>query len=1062
MRSSGPCLVAGALVFALSAPLAHMAQECTEHTYRAVYGDVVDYRMSPDGLRAVYLADQDRDEVFELYSLLVDGSQAAVRLNAQLVLGGDVGSFSISPDGTRVVYAADQELDQVTELFSVPIDGSSAPVKLDTGPEPNGLALSWQFSPDGIRVVFHEQDLGGVARIYSVPSGGGQPLELNGPLAPGASTFSFQISADSTRVVFIGDLDTEGVTELYSAPVDGQGPRVKLNQPLWYVDASNHGNVAEFAIAPDASRVVFRANPETDELLLVIWELFSAPIDGSQAPVELSADRRLAAGLAFTNAGDHVLYRAREAQVFSSELYVAPVDGNQAPVLVSGALQASGQVEPGYQVSPDDSRVVYRADAETDQVFELYSVSLDGSRDAVKLNGPLPAAADVQTDHRISPDGSRVVYRADQDTAQVFELFSAPIAGGSAAVRLNGQLQPNGDVERAIVFSPDGATVYYTAPEATQDYTLHAVPADGSSSSTELAGGMLVSAPSLRLTPGGDRLLFTGILDTEDINLVVELFRLPLQPPGDPAKLNPTLALGPLDGDILQHELLPDSSGVVYLARENQAVSLYRKRFEADPCPVRLAGSPLELFQGFVVSPEGSWVAMRARASSSLQPALYTVSLDAGAAPLLVSLPVPSFAAIVEFRISADGSRVVYRGDLEEDNRFELYSVPTDGSEPPVKLNGVLVAGGDVEPGFALVPDGSRVLFRVDANVNNVTRLFSATVDGSLPAVELDGPLPAGAQVQADFVISVDSSRVAFRAHRPSMASFFDLYTAPLDGSVPAVNLTGWLGSGGTVDVFFRFDPQADQILYRAAQDSFTSIELWLQPADGSSGALRLNGPLVNNGHVGFFAQSPDLSSVVYEADAFQDGRRELFRVPIDGSGNPVTLNDPFGPFGGVNLLEITPDGERVLFLQDQQDQELGTRLALWSVLLDRSQSPIQLSASGSFQAVDFARVAADSGYAVYRGDEDVDDVREVFSAPVDGSTAAVQLNRPLVANGGVELPIRITADGARVLFIADLVEDEVYELFVTNTDGSGGSDLIHTPLAPRKASRRQAPTITD
>ncbi len=49
---------------------------------------------------------------------------------------------------------------------------------------------------------------------------------------------------------------------------------------------------------------------------------------------------------------------------------------------------------------------------------------------ATKLNMPLPAGGSV-VEFRITPDGSRVVYRADQDVDNVFELYSVPVQGGS-------------------------------------------------------------------------------------------------------------------------------------------------------------------------------------------------------------------------------------------------------------------------------------------------------------------------------------------------------------------------------------------------------------------------------------------------------------------------------------------------------------------------------------------------------------------------------------------------------------------------------------------------------
>ena len=76
-----------------------------------------------------------------------------------------------------------------------------------------------------------------------------------------------------------------------------------------------------------------------------------------------------------------------------------------------------------FQISPDSSRVIYYADQETANVFELYSVSLGGPAGAgIKLNGPLVTDRNV-FEYQTSPDSGRTVYIADQDTAGVMELF---------------------------------------------------------------------------------------------------------------------------------------------------------------------------------------------------------------------------------------------------------------------------------------------------------------------------------------------------------------------------------------------------------------------------------------------------------------------------------------------------------------------------------------------------------------------------------------------------------------------------------------------------------------
>jgi hypothetical protein len=61
----------------------------------------------------------------------------------------------------------------------------------------------------------------------------------------------------------------------------------------------------------------------------------------------------------------------------------------------------------------------------------------------LKLNDVLATVGDVQPDFQVSSDGSWVVFRADREADQVFDLYSAPIAGGMA-VKLNGGLVTGG------------------------------------------------------------------------------------------------------------------------------------------------------------------------------------------------------------------------------------------------------------------------------------------------------------------------------------------------------------------------------------------------------------------------------------------------------------------------------------------------------------------------------------------------------------------------------------------------------------------------------------------
>src|SRR5262245_4975896 len=66
---------------------------------RPIGGDVLSCQVNADGSRVVYLADQERDDVFELFS--VKPGATPLRLSSSLPEGTRVDSFRLTPDGRR-------------------------------------------------------------------------------------------------------------------------------------------------------------------------------------------------------------------------------------------------------------------------------------------------------------------------------------------------------------------------------------------------------------------------------------------------------------------------------------------------------------------------------------------------------------------------------------------------------------------------------------------------------------------------------------------------------------------------------------------------------------------------------------------------------------------------------------------------------------------------------------------------------------------------------------------------------------------------------------------------
>jgi Tol biopolymer transport system component len=498
------------------------------------FGEVRAFKVSPDGRYVVYLADQDTDQVFELYSVSSNGG-SPIRLNPLLPHGKEVYGFLISPDSSRVVYRADQDTNDVLELYSVPIGGPAASgIKLNGVLTEGGAVSNYEISPDSSRVVYRaDQDTNDVIELYSVPIGGppASGIKLNSVLTAGRSVFSFQISRDSSRVVYPADQETDLVYELYSVPIGGPAAAgIKINKPnLSSLGSVNYGR---FQISPDSSRVVY----------IIEW-----------------------------------------VRTGINELYSVPIGGPAASgIKLNEVLTAGGDVH-SFQISPDNGRVVYQADQDTNDVLELYSVPIGGpAASGTKLNGILTEGGAV-SNYEISPDSSRAVYMADQQTNDVVELYSVPIGGPAASgIKLNVALA--GGYVITVEISPDSSRVVYIVDRQLDGVEeLYSVPIGGPADSGIKLNGVLTAGgavSSFEISPDSRWVVYHADQDTNDVS---ELYGVLI---GGPAvsgiKLNGSLIEG---GNVIIHYLIsPDSRRVVYRADQqtNDVVELYMTTF-VDP-----------------------------------------------------------------------------------------------------------------------------------------------------------------------------------------------------------------------------------------------------------------------------------------------------------------------------------------------------------------------------------------------------------------------------------------------------------------------------------------------
>lgn len=431
--------------------------------------DVLDFILSHDGHTAVYRADYETDNAYELYAVpLYQGTP--IRLSSLLPTGTAVADYAITPNNVHVVYIAPQDDPDVNELYVVPIDGPASSSKKLNLPLTGGNVLDFQISADSQFVVFRavsgeEEEI----ELFIAPISANQAaIKLNDPLTNGGDVTAYQISPDPAHpgIVYLADQHENNVFELFSVTIDGSSA-VQLNGPL-----TTNGSVSAFQISPSNGYVVYLANQEDSQ----VNELYRTTLTNDVAsPVKLNPPLALGGDVSefsISADGQFIVYLADQDVNDRLELYSVETSGTALDgTKLNGALVTSSGTVMEYQISPDADRVVYRAVQQTGDVIELYSVPITGPSSAsVKINSPLTENGHVAA-FDISSDGEWVVYKADQDEPFEMELYGVQIFGPTgSAVKLNSSLTNNGDVN-SFSITADSRWVYYLADQDQNDVT---------------------------------------------------------------------------------------------------------------------------------------------------------------------------------------------------------------------------------------------------------------------------------------------------------------------------------------------------------------------------------------------------------------------------------------------------------------------------------------------------------------------------------------------------------------------------------------------------------------
>jgi hypothetical protein len=474
-----------------------------------------------------------------------------------------------------------------------------------------------------------------------------------------------------------------------------------------------------------------------------------------------------------------------------------------------------------------------------------------------------------------TPDGDTVVFVHSADNGNVRQLFSVPVRGGAAPVRLDPTNAPPN--RHPVTITPDGRRVLYRS-DRTQGQALFSVPVGGPASA------------AVRLSPA----VFSSYQVSPDSRLVVHLSatrRLRVTPVDGPESRTAVLAPTAVDN----FGISADSRSVVFIAKGSGGEhELFRVPLTANPDPdrepTRLSGPVVEGggVQSFRLPASDGPVVYSAAQDQAGVRELYSVRLGGGGRvklnpPLRSGWVVAPANDLLGFAfgyaLSSDGRRVVYETRAQSDGlRHELFSVPATG--PASASQRIDLDVPDSFPtGFHITADSSRIVYTVTPR-NEPDRAFSVPIDGPADArVAVSSPSELGAVIQ----ISPDGARVV------SHAQIFNqdaLISGPVDEPVlgpGSVRLNGAEDTDGSVS----FDPTSRRVVFVGREGNSAESDVYSSSLTQSGSRFNLTTTLTAD-HIASLTATDQ--HAVY-ATRVGDGGYQLYSSPLV----PGQINDVAG-----------------------------------------------------------------------------------------------------------------------------------------------------------------------
>jgi dipeptidyl aminopeptidase/acylaminoacyl peptidase len=389
----------------------------------------------------------------------------------------------ISPDGQWVAYSvATPDYDAnhlVKNIWIVPISGGESRQLTQGGSDERP-----RWSPDGKLLAFISSRAG-VAQVYTVPVGGGDPVKVTSVSAAADNTlwspdgkwisFTSAVYPDckddacnaardaakaaskvkayvAERLLYRHwDAWSDGKrSHLFVVAAGGGAPRDLTPGADYDVPPFSLDGAEAIGFSPDSQELCFTANTDKDEALSTNGDLFTVPVSGATEPKRIITNPGDDWGPAYSPDGKWIAYRAQLVPGYESDRWrLMLYDRSNGK---STNLTESFDRNVNSAVWSADSKTIYFQSEDKAQI-PLYSIAVSGG------SAPKVVLGDsVNSDFDVSRDGHILAFTRTT-TAMPAEVFASNSDGTGVRqlTHQNGALLSQLDLPAAEHFWFEGA-----------------------------------------------------------------------------------------------------------------------------------------------------------------------------------------------------------------------------------------------------------------------------------------------------------------------------------------------------------------------------------------------------------------------------------------------------------------------------------------------------------------------------------------------------------------------------------------------------------------------------